>query len=483
MNKLEIGMKFDNMVKLCEFIGWNYDYKYNVKLSNELKKYVSFHRENRNQIIIDDIMNPNIEMIHFESRRKGYDYNVGDIVDVKNGQVEILEQTYIVTKNNIKRKAYKAKCLKCGYIYIDYDYNFYKKVGCGCCSGKVVVKGINDMWTTNPELAKLLEDPDDGYRYTSNSSKKVNWRCPICNALHRNKTISNIANRGLSCLCDKSKSYPNRLMFWLLSELQIEFYDEKTFDWSEGKRYDFYIPNNNLIIEMHGVQHYREIYSFTKQHLSYQILNDAYKKNLANNNGIETYVEINAAKSDFDYIKTNICNSVLSNLFNLDDVDWDVVKEKCETNILYEIADCWNSGIYLAEEIGKIVGLTKSPVSKLLNKCEEYGLIEKYDKQIVENIRKEKVRNGVYQYQATPIKCNENNLYFGSVTICKTQMSKIYDKKFSISNILGTTDGKYKHHHGFTFDKITKEEFNTYKSEYPDKAFGDYFDFIDEKSA
>ena len=56
-------------------------------------------------------------------------------------------------------------------------------IGCGCCNGKVVVKGINDMWTTNPELAKLLVNPDDGYKYTSTSGKKVDWRCPICNTI------------------------------------------------------------------------------------------------------------------------------------------------------------------------------------------------------------------------------------------------------------------------------------------------------------
>ena len=160
------------------------------------------------------------------------------LIDAK---IEILEQTYIVTKNGIKRKAYKARCLKCGYVYTDYDYNFYKKIGCGYCNGKVVVKGINDMWTTNPELAKLLANPDDGYKYTSTSSQKVDWRCPICNTIHRNKVINNISLRGLSCLCSKSKSYPNRFMYWLLDYLHIEFEDEKTFDWSDGKRYDFYI--------------------------------------------------------------------------------------------------------------------------------------------------------------------------------------------------------------------------------------------------
>ena len=128
-NKLQVGMKFDNMIKLCEFIGWKYDYKHSTLLSQKLRQYVEFHRENRNKIIIDKVINPNIEMVQFKPKRNGYDYNIGDIVEVNNGQIEILEQTYIVTKNGIKRKAYKARCLKCGYVYTDYDYNFYKKIG------------------------------------------------------------------------------------------------------------------------------------------------------------------------------------------------------------------------------------------------------------------------------------------------------------------------------------------------------------------
>lgn len=476
MGKLEVGMKFDSMVELCEFVGWKYDYKYNTRLSKILSKYVSFHRENRNNIIIDEVLNPNIESVQFKSRRKGYDYNVGDIITVRNGNVEILEQTHIVTKHGTKRKAYKAKCLKCGYTYTDYDYNFYKQVGCGCCDGKIVVKGINDMWTTNPELANLLADKNDGYKYTSSCNKKVDWKCPICKTIHRDKSIANISRRGLNCLCSKSKSYPNRFMYWLLSELGEDFNDEKMFKWSDGKRYDFYVPNKSLIIEMNGRQHYEESYDFTKKDLEYQISNDAYKKELAINNGILNYVEINASQSDFNYIQGNVLNSILSQLYDLNNINWDLVKEKCEANILYKIAECWNNGIYLADDIGKIVGLSKSPVRKYLNKCEEFGLITKYDKTIIENIRREKVYNGAYQHQATPIKCNENNLYFGSITICREQMNKLTGMKFYTGNIIGTADGRYEQHHGFTFSRITKEEFNTYKTQNPNKAFGDYFD-------
>ena len=50
------------------------------------------------------------------------------------------------------------------------------------CNGgtNTVIVGINDMWTTNPELASLLADPNDGYKYMQSSGHKVKWKCKNC---------------------------------------------------------------------------------------------------------------------------------------------------------------------------------------------------------------------------------------------------------------------------------------------------------------
>ena len=53
----------------------------------------------------------------------------------------------------------------------------------------------------------------------------------------------------------------------MLSQLNLSFDREKVFEWSEGdakkaykgrKRYDFYLPASNTIIEVHGAQHYEK---------------------------------------------------------------------------------------------------------------------------------------------------------------------------------------------------------------------------------
>ena len=46
----------------------------------------------------------------------------------------------------------------------------------GCCAMSAI-KGVTDLWTLRPDIAKLLETPEDGYKYTVHSSKKANLIC------------------------------------------------------------------------------------------------------------------------------------------------------------------------------------------------------------------------------------------------------------------------------------------------------------------
>ena len=40
-------------------------------------------------------------------------------------------------------------------------------------------------------------------------------------------------------------------------QLGINFEKEKDFEWSNNKRYDFYVKEKSCIIETHGLQHYK----------------------------------------------------------------------------------------------------------------------------------------------------------------------------------------------------------------------------------
>ena len=84
-----------------------------------------------------------------------YKFNNGDII----GNLKLLIQIRM-NKNN--SKGYVYQCLKDGYIGRITENDLINGLRCPVCSNRKVLKGINDLWTTNPELAKLLVDPEDG---------------------------------------------------------------------------------------------------------------------------------------------------------------------------------------------------------------------------------------------------------------------------------------------------------------------------------
>lgn len=203
----------------------------------------------------------------------------------------------------------------CGH---DWEAVIYSRVGMGAgcpyCDGKRILVGFNDMWTTNPKLASKLAHPVDGYICTQGSTKKVNWKCPDCENIIKNKTIADINKQGLSCpRCSDGISFPERFMYSLLRESGIEFVFDSTQKWSQGKRYDFFLPKYNWIIETHGLQHYEGSFSRyrTGRSLKEEQENDELKESLAKENGIENYIVIDARESTMNWIRSSIINSDL----------------------------------------------------------------------------------------------------------------------------------------------------------------------------
>lgn len=245
--------------------------------------------------------------------------------------------------------------------------------GCPICRGgtDTVVRGVNDMWTTNPELASLLANPDDGYKYTQGTSKKVLFKCNNCGAISKSLSIHKVKTRGFNCkCCSESRSFPNKIMYNLLSYLNIEFEDEKKFDWCNFKVknknkfgiYDFYIPSKNIIIEMDGRFHYEDN-NLSEQSLSVSQIIDFEKDRLAKEQGIKV-IRIDCYNSDIGYIKEHILKSELDNYFDLDDIDWDYCYYHTIPNHIKNIWADYNNGDTITD------------LSRKYNK--DYGTISKY---------------------------------------------------------------------------------------------------------
>lgn len=267
------------------------------------------------------------------------------------------------------------------------------KAGCPYCSHRKVFVGETDMWTTNPELASMLKNPDDGYRYFATGGQKVDWICPCC-GLELNKTINNVNMYGLACpRCSDGISFSEKFVYELFNQLDCDFIHDRTTDWSNGKRYDFYIPLMNLIVETNGVQHYSS--SFVRIHsetrnartLDEELANDEYKKQLALSNGIEHYIVLDCSKSDSDYIKASILDSELSVLFDLSNVDWHKCFNATNTSNVVLCANLWNDGMKSTQDISDYTGIHISSVISNLKKAAKSGLCD-----FVTNYKKNKSR-------------------------------------------------------------------------------------------
>ena len=66
--------------------------------------------------------------------------------------------------------------------------------------------------------------------------------------------------RGHGCpRCNRYNSKGSKAIKEYLENNNILYETEKTFEWSNNKRYDFYLPKYNLLIEFNGEQHYHPI--------------------------------------------------------------------------------------------------------------------------------------------------------------------------------------------------------------------------------
>ena len=144
------------------------------------------------------------------------------------------------------------------------------KFVCPYCSNKKVLRGYNDLETTNPVLAKEWNYEKNGdllpTQLVAGSNKKVWWKC---SEAHEWQAVINNRNNGSACPCC-SGSNAERLIYTILKEQKIYFRPEYKFHKYEKDYfisfypYDIYIPKENIVIEADGVQHFSSIEFFDK---------------------------------------------------------------------------------------------------------------------------------------------------------------------------------------------------------------------------
>lgn len=339
---------------------------------------------------------------------------------LKNPRVKVIG-IYVNAKTSIE-----VQCEK-GHIWQASPGNLLRGSGCPHCLKNrlsLLQKNSKPMWETHPEIAMLLLNSEDGWRYPYSSNKTADFKCPVCGSIY-SKTISLVSNAGhLYCpKCSDSSSYPNKFMFSLLTQLNIDFVNEYSPSWISPKSYDFYfeIDKNKYIIEMDGHFHKEDL----KGSLSRIVKSDNYKNEKAKENGIEM-IRIDCCYANiserFNYIKNNIIESRLSDIFILSKVDF----EKCNCygenySFLKEVSDLWNSGNHNIESITNYFGYNNNDkVNKFLHRCAKFGMIPENDDEIGKIIKSQglevakRKQKEIKRSKSTPVKCNETGEIFNS---------------------------------------------------------------------
>lgn len=269
------------------------------------------------------------------------------------------------------------------------------QTGCPFCCGNLPIVGETDLWTTRPDIANLLKDPDEGYKYKEYSNLKTIFICPDCGT-EDSYIISNVSYRGFVCrACSDKISYPNKFGRALLKQLAVcNVKYEWQPDWLSPYFYDTYFEYNNIkyVLEMDGgIGHGNSEFNSSKVDTE-RIKIDEFKDSLARDNDITVVrVDCNYKNNDrFEYIKNGVINSELSDLFDLNRIDWIQCHEIALSSMVKQAADLYNQDV-LIKDICELLGYSSGTIScwlkqaSLLNWC-DYNPAESFPTAVKTNI-------------------------------------------------------------------------------------------------
>ena len=144
---------------------------------------------------------------------------------------------------------------------------------------------------------------------------------------------------------------------------------EKSFLWSERKRYDFYLPEYNTIIEIHGGHHYKESYKKDRSLRDVRTI-DQRKYLLAKQNGLN-YIEINVDKNSSEKIFEEINITLQDNLNIISVAEMATVLENSLIPIYCHIVKLLKQEkdvYYISKRLGRSVGSIQNYIRKAKSK-------------------------------------------------------------------------------------------------------------------
>jgi transposase len=230
-----------------------------------------------------------------------------------------------------------------------------------------------------PHLIPYLKNPIDAYLYSYQSNKKIWIKCPICGYTEF-IAVEKLYLQGKKCpICSDGISYPEKFMMSVFHQLGVDYIKEANksisgFEWAMSYRYDFSFQFNDdkFIVETDGGFH------------KYQLDVDIKKDTLAKNNGFQIIrIDCDYGHSDrYQFIKENIINSPLKDMFDLSDIDWDLCNKSAIHTIVKDVCSLWEMDGLSTKEICYKTGLSASTIWKYLKYGRDIGLCPTYDEKV-----------------------------------------------------------------------------------------------------
>lgn len=300
-----------------------------------------------------------------------------------------------------------------------------------------------------PEFAIYLLHSEDGYKYYGMSAKKVDWICPYCGSIVHQIPLNKVATRRrIPCKkCSDGISYPNKVMYNMLMQLHEDFLTEYSPNWIKPKRFDFFIPSKQIIIEMDGaIGHGHN--SMYGNNADYLLLVDKSKDEIAYKNHIKV-IRIDCYYSDIEYISQNIKDSELCNIYDLSQIDWHKCDCDSQSSLQIIVCNLWNKTNSISYIIEK-TKLSRKTIIRYLHRCNKLGLCV-YKSKLQQTISGKNNIAFAYNKNKKSVICLENNKIFESCREAYLWLGYNIDGHSIQDNCKGITQSAGKH-------PVTKEK-------------------------
>lgn len=186
-----------------------------------------------------------------------------DLTGKKFGKLTVIGRDYETQKLRNDREPWWYCICECGnknYSARGHDLRDGKIISCGC-KRRENARLINFKDLTGQKFGKLTV-------IEIVSERRDNHCCWLCQCDCGSPPIIVMGKHLLSgdttsCGCIKSKG--EEKIINILNNLQINYKTQQTFDdcvYKQSLKFDFYLPNKDILIEYNGIQHYKPITAF-----------------------------------------------------------------------------------------------------------------------------------------------------------------------------------------------------------------------------